>query len=95
VNGFIAAADRALVVCNSETKIIPGHGVVSDCAALKAWRDMIATVRERVRVAMAQNKSLEAIKAAKPTAEFDATRGSGSVNGDQFVEFIYRSLGGK
>jgi cyclase len=95
VNGFIAAADRALVVCNSETKVIPGHGVVSDCAALKAWRDMIATVRERVRAAMAQNKSLDAIKAAKPTAEFDAARGSGSVNGDQFVEFIYRSLGGK
>jgi glyoxylase-like metal-dependent hydrolase (beta-lactamase superfamily II) len=95
VNGFIAAADRALVVCNAETKVIPGHGVLSDCAALKTWRDMIATVRERVRVAMAQNKSLEAIKAAKPTAEFDVARGSGSVNGDQFVEFIYRSLGGK
>ena len=93
--GFITAADRALAVCNSETKVIPGHGTVSDCAALKAWRDMIATVRDRVRAAMAQNRTLADIQAAKPTAEFDATRGAGSVKGDQFVEFMYRSLGGK
>jgi cyclase len=94
-NGFITAADRALAICNGETKVIPGHGVLSDCQALKAWRDMIATVRDRVRAAMGQSKSLDAIKAAKPTAEFDAARNGGSVNGDQFVEFMYRSLGGK
>lgn len=94
VNGFITAADRALSVCTSETKVIPGHGTVSDCLGLKAWRDMIATIRDRVKTAMAQGKSLDAIKAAKPTADFDAGK-TGSVNGDQLVEFTYRSLGGK
>lgn len=95
VNGFVSAADRALTVCNADTKVIPGHGTVSDCQGLRFWRDMIVTIRERVRTAMRDGKSLEAIKAAKPTAEFDATHKVGSVNGDQLVEFIYRSLGGK
>ena len=95
VNGFVTAADRALTICNSETKIIPGHGALSDCEGLRGWRDMIATVRERVRVAMRDGKSLDAIKAAKLTADFDGTHKGGSVSADQFVEFIYRSLGGK
>jgi glyoxylase-like metal-dependent hydrolase (beta-lactamase superfamily II) len=95
-NGIVAAADRVLTMCNSETKVIPGHGTLSDCATLRAYRDMVATVRERVQAAMRAGKSLDAIRAAKLTAEFDTrTRGATTVNGDQFVEFMYRSLGGR
>ena len=94
VNGVIAGADRVTAFCNAETKIIPGHGPVTDCAALKKWRDMLATVRERVRAAMQSGKSLDEIKAMKPTAEFDATN-RGSIQPDDFVGFVYRSLGGK
>jgi hypothetical protein len=56
---------------------------------------MVATIRDRVRAAMREGKSLDAIKGAKLTAEFDATIRGGSVNGEQFVEFTYRSLGGR
>jgi cyclase len=81
-------------MCNSETRVIPGHGTLSDCTTLRAYRDMIATIRERVRAAMQQGKSLEAIKAAKLTTDYDdRTRGGTTVNGDAFVEFVYRSLG--
>ena len=86
--------DRVLAVCNPETKIIPGHGAaVSDCAALKAYRDMIVVVRGRVQKGMKAGKRLDAIKAAKPTAEYDATH-RGSIAPDDFVTFVYRSLGG-
>jgi len=95
VSGIVSAADRVLAVCNPETKVIPGHGAVADCATLKAYRDMIATIRDRVSAAMRAGKSLDAIKAAKPTADFDARVGGTFVNADQFVEFTYRSLGGK
>jgi cyclase len=94
-NGIVAAADRVLSICNAETRVIPGHGPVSDCAGLREYRDVVATIRDRVRAAMREGKSLAAIKAAKLTAEFDAARRAGSVNGEQFVEFTYRSLGGR
>ena len=94
INGSIAVSDRVLAVCNADTKIIPGHGPVTDCAALKKWRDMIATVRERVRAAIQVGKTLDEVKAAKPSAEFDATY-RGSIQPDDFVAFVYRSLGGK
>jgi glyoxylase-like metal-dependent hydrolase (beta-lactamase superfamily II) len=95
-NGIVTAADRVLAVCNSETRVIPGHGTVSDCAGLRAYRDMVATIRDRVRAAMREGKPLDAIKAAKLAADFEArTRGPSSVNADQFVEFVYRSQGGR
>ncbi|MEK7403400.1 MAG: MBL fold metallo-hydrolase [Gemmatimonadota bacterium] len=95
VSGIVTAADRALAVCNADTKVIPGHGVVADCGSLKTYRDMIATIRDRVAAAIRAGKSLDAIKAEKPTAEFDAKVGGTFVSPDQFVEFTYRSLGGK
>ena len=94
-NGIVAAADRVLALCTPDTRIIPGHGSVSSCQALQAYRNMVATIRERVQAAMRSGKSLDAIKAAKYTSEFDATHTAGSVNGEQLVEFMYRSLGGK
>jgi len=94
-NGVVDASDRVLSFCNAETKIIPGHGPAAvDCATLRAYRDMVFTVRERVRAAMRQGKTLAEIKALKPTQEFDATH-KGSRTPDDFVDFVYRSLGGK
>jgi len=93
--GVIGAADRALAVCTPRTIVIPGHGVVTDCAALKSWRDMLATIRERVRAQMQQNRTLDQIKAAHLTAEFDERWGKGTIKPDVIVEFVYRALGGK
>jgi hypothetical protein len=56
---------------------------------------MIATVRERVRAAMRDGKSLDAVRALKLTAEFDETHKGGTMTPDDFVGFVYRSLGGK
>lgn len=95
VAGFITAADRALSVCTTNTIVIPGHGGVTDCAGLREWRTMIATVRDRVRAEMQKSRTLEQIKAAGLTAEFDAKWGKGFIQAPVFVEFVYRSLGGK
>jgi glyoxylase-like metal-dependent hydrolase (beta-lactamase superfamily II) len=93
--GLVTAADRALAVCDRDTRVIPGHGTVSDCAGLRAYRDMVATIRDRVRAAMREGKSLDAIKAAKLAADFESRVSPSMVNGDQFVEFMYRSLASK
>ena len=95
INGVIGAADRALSVCTGQTIVIPGHGQVTDCPTLKAWRDMLATVRGRVQALMQQGKTLDQIKAAAVSAEFDAKYNRGNVKPDNLAEFVYRSLGGK
>lgn len=92
INGMIAGADTTLAMANGTTKIIPGHGPVSDKAGLQAYRDTLATIRDRVAKLKSAGKSSEEVVAAKPTAEFDAKLGHGLINGDQFTAVVYRTL---
>lgn len=95
VNGFIAAADAALAVCGPQTMVIPGHGDLSDCAGLREWRNMIVTVRDRVQADMKKGRTLDQIKAAGHTTQYDARWGAGFIKAPVFIETVYRSLGGK
>ncbi|HJQ21480.1 MAG TPA: MBL fold metallo-hydrolase [Gemmatimonadaceae bacterium] len=95
VNGFVSAADAALAVCTPNTMIIPGHGPLSDCAGLREWRNMIASVRERVQAEMKRGRTLDQIKAANLTQPYDTKWNNGFIKAPVFVEMVYRSLGGK
>jgi glyoxylase-like metal-dependent hydrolase (beta-lactamase superfamily II) len=58
VNGMIAAADRMLALAGDGTKIIPGHGPLGTKADLTAYRDMLATARDRVAALVKAGKTL-------------------------------------
>ena len=92
VNGVIEAADRVLALCTPQTIIIPGHGPVSNCTELRAYRNVIATVRDRVRAEMQKGRTLDEMKAAGLTSDFDAVWGKGFIRPPVFVELIYRSF---
>lgn len=93
--GYLKAADRVLGLARADTRIIPGHGAVSDRGKLKIFRDMIATLRGRVQKLVAAGKSLADVKAAKPTADYDAVWGKGFMSGDMFTETLYTELAPK
>jgi cyclase len=95
INGVIGAADRALAVCTAQTIIIPGHGPVTNCAELRTWRNMLVTIRDRVRAELQRNRTLDQVKAAGLTKEFDERWGKWLINPEQMVELVYRSLGGQ
>jgi len=92
VDGMVAAADRVLALVDANTRIIPGHGPLGDRPALQTYRAMLATVRDRIRQAVAADQTLEQVQAAKPTAEFDAIWGKGSITPARFVEIVYTDL---
>lgn len=92
INGTIEAVNRIIAVTNDATKIIPGHGALSTQAELVAYRNMLATVRDRVAAAIAQGKSLDEVIAARPTLEFDAAWGKGLIPPDLFVRVMYQGL---
>jgi hypothetical protein len=93
INGMIDGADRALKMSNAQTKIVPGHGPLADRAALTRYRDMMATVRDRVQKLKAAGRTLADVKAAKPTAEFDAAWGKGGrLDGNGFAEIVFNTL---
>jgi len=92
INGMIAGADRALAVTNARTKIVPGHGPLSDHAGLLTYRRVIATIRDRVRDMKRARKTLAQVQAAKPSAQFDADWGKGMLAPNDFVALVYNTL---
>ncbi len=92
VDGVIAACDQVLKIVSDKTRIIPGHGPLSNAAERKAYRDMLATVSSRVKALVAQGKKLEDIIAAKPSAEWDEKWGKGFIKTPKFAEMLARPL---
>jgi glyoxylase-like metal-dependent hydrolase (beta-lactamase superfamily II) len=92
LSGLIAAEDRLLQVVRPDTKIIPGHGPLATPADLKAERDMLALVRERVAPMVKAGKTADQVVAAKPTADLDAKWGKAFVNPELFLRTVHASL---
>ena len=75
------------------TLVIPGHGHLCDQAEVVEYRDMVAIVRDRVKAMIAKGSTLEQVKAAKVTRDYDPIYGHNSYwTPDMFVEAAYKSL---
>jgi glyoxylase-like metal-dependent hydrolase (beta-lactamase superfamily II) len=94
IQGMIAAVDLALTLADGETKVIPGHGPLSDRAGLLEYRGFLAQARDNVQALVDQGLNLEQTIAAKPTAEWDDALGGVWITPAQLVTFIYNSLTG-
>ena len=79
------------------TMIVPGHGRVSDIADLAVYQHMVTIVRDRVQDMIKRGLTLEQVKAARPTRDYDPIYGrdTGTWTTDMFVEAAYRSLTSK
>src|SRR5579863_3611958 len=76
------------------TYIVPGHGRICDDADVVEFRDMVVIVRDRVRDMIHKGMTIEQVKAARPTLDYDTeyvTQNS-FVPADRFVESVYKSL---
>jgi glyoxylase-like metal-dependent hydrolase (beta-lactamase superfamily II) len=76
------------------TWIIPGRGRLSDIADVASYRNMLAMIRDRIQDMIRRGMTLDQVKAARPTMDFDGRYGSdtGSWTTDMFLEAVYKSL---
>lgn len=95
LDGMITALDEIRTLVDADTRIIPGHGPLGMRSDLDHSLAMLKTVRQRVAEQIAAGQSVDAVLAAKPTAEFDAEFGNGFLEPEQFVRFVYASLSQK
>lgn len=92
IEGVIAACDRVLDIASDKTAVIPGHGPLSNKGELKAYRDMLAAVLERVKRMIAEGRKLEEITAAGVTKDFDEKWGKGFIKPEKFAEMVAMNL---
>jgi len=94
IDGIIATLDQVLDMIDDETKVIPGHGLLSNRAELRKYRDMLAVIRDRVRKLIAEGKTLEEVIASKPTSDFDRVP-QVMMPPDVFVRILFADLSRK
>ena len=76
------------------TYVIPGHGRLTDEADVLEYRDMLTIIRDRVQDMVKKGMTLEQVKAAKPTLDYDARYGatSGFWTTEMFIQAVYDDL---
>jgi cyclase len=100
VNGVIEGLNRLIDVAISEqfteggTRIVPGRGRISDEFDVVEYRDMVTIIRDRVDALIKKGRSLDQVKASRPTLDWEPRYGSttGPWTTAMFVEAVYRSL---
>ena len=73
IDALATILDLAVPEARSQggTWIIPGHGRLSDSADVASYRNLLVMIRDRVQDLIKSGMSLQQVKAAKPTRDFD------------------------
>ena len=78
------------------TIVVPGHGRLTDSADVSYYRDMMTIITDRVRAAIKKGMSVEQVKAAGLTKDYDPRFGRNPAwTPAMFIEAVYRSLNAK
>jgi cyclase len=101
INGIIDGLNHLLDLVIAEyqteggTLLIPGHGRVCDAADLATYRDAVTIIRDRVLDMVKRGMTLDQVKAARPTKDYDPRYDTPGWTKDMFVEAVYKSLAAK
>jgi glyoxylase-like metal-dependent hydrolase (beta-lactamase superfamily II) len=96
--GIVGAIDRLVDIIipvygqDGGTLVIPGHGRVSNLGDVLNYREMVIVVGDRIKNMIEAGMTLEQVKAAKPTFDYDPVYGARAGAADRFVEAAYESL---
>jgi glyoxylase-like metal-dependent hydrolase (beta-lactamase superfamily II) len=93
VDGYIGAHEKALMLINADTKIIPGHGQLSSKADLQQYTAMLKDLRTRVQASIDQGQPLEQVQTDTQIDEkYNARFGQGWITGEKIRATFYTSL---
>ena len=91
LDGTLETLGIIIGMSGPNTKIVPGHGVVSSREDVRDFRDMVLDVKSRVAALVAQGRNFDQVMAARPTAAYDAKWG----DPERFLRSVYAELGGQ
>jgi glyoxylase-like metal-dependent hydrolase (beta-lactamase superfamily II) len=89
---MIAGVERAIERCDEQTKVVPGHGVLTDRAGLQQYLAVLEDFRAAVAEAKAGGMGLEELLESDVTAAVDERWDGKMFPSGAFRELVYRSL---
>ena len=92
IKGIIASVDTYIKRTNAKTKIVPGHGDLTDRAGLIAYRATMVDARDRIAKLIKDGMTEDQVVAAKPLADIQTKVGANDMASANFERLVYRSL---
>lgn len=94
IDGYIKAVKKGLTLINDDTKIIPGHGPVSNKEEYQSFLTMLETLRKNVQAEIENGKTEDEVAAnAAITKEYDDLGYAWNfINSERIRRTIYQSL---
>jgi glyoxylase-like metal-dependent hydrolase (beta-lactamase superfamily II) len=93
IRGMVRANEAFLKLANPETKIASSRGgAVAGKAEVAAFRDMLATARDRMAVLIGKGMTEEEVVAAGPFADLDAKWAGNERDSINFIRNAYNSF---
>lgn len=94
IKGYIAAFKKTLLLIDSETKIIPGHGSISNKKEYQTYLEMLETMMEAVQLEIKNGATLDQVTANKAlTKKYDDMNyGNFFIKSTAFRTMLYKSL---
>jgi glyoxylase-like metal-dependent hydrolase (beta-lactamase superfamily II) len=92
VDGYIAAQRAVLETADDDTKIIPGHGALTDRAGLETDLAMLVDSRDRVKALVEGGASEDDVLAANPLADYHDAYNWSFITTERMTRTLYRDL---
>jgi glyoxylase-like metal-dependent hydrolase (beta-lactamase superfamily II) len=100
IQGVIAGLNKIIELAipadeqEGGTMVIPGHGRLCDVADVVFYQEMVTIIRDRIQAMINKGMTLDQVRAAKPTMDYDPRYGSntGFWTTDMFVEAVFKCL---
>lgn len=91
INGYIAGIEKAILLSNNETKIIPGHGNVAKRSDLKSYLKMLNAIKSNIQIEIDNKATLQEVLVNKTITEGYKSF-NGWINEEKIKTAIYKSL---
>ena len=93
LKGMLEAFDTLIAASGPKTKVLPGHGPITNRAGIVAHKQMAIALRDQVAKMIAEGKTQEQIVAAKITNRYEKQTGNApGGTGDRFIGQLFAEL---
>jgi glyoxylase-like metal-dependent hydrolase (beta-lactamase superfamily II) len=92
IDGIITGIEKIISIIDNETKIIPGHGLLSNLGELQDYLIMLKDIRQQVLTMVNNGATLNEIIKSDITSKYDNLYSDSFINSGDFLGFVYNDL---
>jgi cyclase len=92
IDGIITGIEKIISIIDNETKIIPGHGLLSNLGELQDYLIMLKDIRQQVLTMVNNGATLNEIIKSDITSKYDNLYSDSFINSEDFLGFVYNDV---